>query len=261
MPYTGQNFSVGQILTAAQMNNMQEDIEISFPVGSVIGMTTDVVPTKFLELDGSTINITTYEALYDYIGNDYGLGTGTTFTADAGTDELTATAHGKSNDDVLELDSTTTLPAGLSADTKYFVISATANTFQVSLTQGGAAVNITDTGTGTHSFYDTFKIPDYRGRFLRAFSNGATLDPDRASRSDRGDGTTGDEVGTKQAEAYLSHSHSASWPFGSGYGGSYLTAGTQSGDTFGGNQSVTVVASGGNETRPDNISVMFCIRY
>jgi hypothetical protein len=36
-----------------------------------------------------------------------------------------------------------TLPAGLSATTIYFVISSAANTFQVSLTSAGAAVNIT----------------------------------------------------------------------------------------------------------------------
>lgn len=39
-----------------------------------------------------------------------------------------------------------TLPTGLSADTEYFVISQSGNSFQVSLTQGGAAVVITVDG-------------------------------------------------------------------------------------------------------------------
>jgi len=47
----------------------------------------------------------------------------------------------------------------------------------------------------------TFKLPDYRGRFLRARANGSGSDPNRASRTNRGDGTTGDAVGTKQGDA------------------------------------------------------------
>lgn len=40
------------------------------------------------------------------------------------------------------------LPGGLSADRDYFVVSPTATTFQVSLTSGGSAVDITTAGTG-----------------------------------------------------------------------------------------------------------------
>ena len=46
----------------------------------------------------------------------------------------------------------------------------------------------------------TFKLPDYRGRFLRARANGSNADPDRAGRFARGDGTTGDAVGTTQGD-------------------------------------------------------------
>lgn len=42
------------------------------------------------------------------------------------------------------------LPAGLSADTTYYVISASGSTCKLSLTLGGAAVDVTGTGTGTH---------------------------------------------------------------------------------------------------------------
>lgn len=84
------------------------------------------------------------------------LGVPTIFTADAGTDTLTMTAgyHELANNDVLTLsNSGGALPAGLSAGTVYHVINAVAGTgaFQVSLTEGGSAVNITDAGTGTHT--------------------------------------------------------------------------------------------------------------
>jgi len=74
------------------------------------------------------------------------------FTA-AVTDVITSTAHGLVNEDLVQFTTTTTLPAGLSLATDYYVRDATANTFKVSLTKGGVAVDITDTGTGTHTFH------------------------------------------------------------------------------------------------------------
>lgn len=58
----------------------------------------------------------------------------------------------------------------------------------------------------------TFNLPDYRGEFLRGFANGSTNDPDAASRTNRGDGTIGDNVGTKQTAQYASHTHSVDPP-------------------------------------------------
>lgn len=54
----------------------------------------------------------------------------------------------------------------------------------------------------------TFQLPDYRGLFVRGLANGSSNDPDRASRTDRGDGTTGDAVGTKQTSGTETHVHS-----------------------------------------------------
>lgn len=56
----------------------------------------------------------------------------------------------------------------------------------------------------------TFKIPDYRGRFLRGWNNSKAsglYDPSASSRTDRGDGTAGDHVGTKQEDENKLHSH------------------------------------------------------
>jgi hypothetical protein len=76
-----------------------------------------------------------------------------TFTAVAATEVITtATAHGLSIGDRVQVSSTTTLPAGLSASTDYFVITVpSTTTMTISATDGGSVVNITDTGTGTHS--------------------------------------------------------------------------------------------------------------
>jgi len=77
---------------------------------------------------------------------------GVVFTA-ATTDIITSTAHGLVNGDIIKVISGTTLPAGLSTTVLYYVISSATNTFSVSLTNGGSAVDITDTGTGTHTWY------------------------------------------------------------------------------------------------------------
>lgn len=76
-----------------------------------------------------------------------------TFTAVAATDVITASAHGLTNGDIVTVTSSTTLPGGLSVNTDYYVIEKTDDTFKLSATSGGSAVNITDTGTGTHTWY------------------------------------------------------------------------------------------------------------
>mgnify|MGYP001577330088 CR=1 FL=1 len=81
-----------------------------------------------------------------------------TFTA-ATTDIITSSAHGLSNEQLLIFTTSGTLPAGLSTGTPYYVISIDANTFNVSTKVGGSAVDITDTGTGTHTWH-TWQFTD-----------------------------------------------------------------------------------------------------
>ncbi len=82
------------------------------------------------------------------------------FTVDTGADELDGIGNDEdtveaeySDGQKVYLTSTTTLPAGLAEETAYYVINADADSIQLSLTYGGSAVSITDTGTGTHSIY------------------------------------------------------------------------------------------------------------
>lgn len=77
---------------------------------------------------------------------------GIEFTSDFTTDTLTSANHGLSNGDALVLTSTGILPAGLDTITIYYVVSAGSNTFKLSSTSGGSAVNLTDDGSGVHYF-------------------------------------------------------------------------------------------------------------
>jgi hypothetical protein len=85
-------------------------------------------------------------ALFSHLKGAYNLAT----TVVAGTDVFTATAHGRINGDKVWLTTSSILPDPLAVETNYFIINKTTNTFKLSLTSGGAAIDITDTGTGTH---------------------------------------------------------------------------------------------------------------
>lgn len=94
------------------------------------------------------------------------------FTVDTDTEVITKTGHGLSNGHRVQLYNSTAsnLPGGLSSNIAYYVVNATANTFQLALTDGGTPVNITSAGTGSHYAYqlgsshiltDTDVLTDY----------------------------------------------------------------------------------------------------
>lgn len=63
-------------------------------------------------------------------------------TTDTAADTFTYTAHGLNNGDAVILQSLS-LTTGISNGTYYYVVGKTANTFQLALTAGGAAINLT----------------------------------------------------------------------------------------------------------------------
>ena len=119
----------------------------------------------------------------------------------------------------------------------------------------------------------TFALPDYRGRFKRGWSHGQTRDPDKATRTAMATGgATGDNVGSVQAEAYLSHTHTQSSHFhtqqvpaggGGGIASGQASSYTGAVSSYLTTNSATAVNlnSGGSETRPLNAGVMVVIKY
>lgn len=121
----------------------------------------------------------------------------------------------------------------------------------------------------------TFNIPDHRGLFARGMDDGASVDPDAASRTAANTGgNTGDNIGSEQSDATAAnglttnttgnHSHTTS-PFVtfSGGAGGDISGGNQSLQTSGtgsaGNHSHTI--SGDAETRPKNLYFKYYIKY
>jgi len=97
------------------------------------------------------------------------------FTA-ATSDLITITAHGFAVNTTVQVVSSGTLPAPLTAGTIYFVRDVTANTFKLALTAGGAAIDITTTGTGTHTMMFASLEESYTfGAYQPAFETFRTM--------------------------------------------------------------------------------------
>lgn len=76
------------------------------------------------------------------------------FTVDTGENRLICNGHRVLvGQQIVVSNSGGGLPTGLTAATRYFVVSRTPNFFKVSLIPNGAPIDITGAGTGTHSFY------------------------------------------------------------------------------------------------------------
>ena len=87
----------------------------------------------------------------------------------------------------------------------------------------------------------TFNIPDLRGEFIRGWDHGRGVD-------------VGRELGSAQLDLLKSHNHS--------FGGTELAA-TRDGGSLGTASLTTDTTdnTGGAETRPRNIALMYCIKY
>lgn len=102
----------------------------------------------------TSVNVKQAKGFGIYINTTVTTATAGDFTAVAGTDLCTITSHGYYTGLKVAATSSGTLPAGLSA-TNYYVIKVSANTFKLATSAAnalaGTAVDITDTGTGTHT--------------------------------------------------------------------------------------------------------------
>ena len=98
--------------------------------------------------------------------------TSVALTVDHTTDTMqTAAPHGLGGKRIV-ISTTTTMPAGLVENTLYYPVNiTTANTFQVSLSQNGPAVNFTSNGTGTITAMVVDTIAEFPWRDIMGWSN------------------------------------------------------------------------------------------
>jgi len=240
-------------------------------IGSVNLFAGTVEPSKWFICDGRAISRVSYPLLYAAISTNYGSGDGsTTFNIP---DQSIGFMRGKpvfltsafnnvvdtTNDIItfgsnhgiyrhgykVRVSTTTALPAGLAAATTYFI--RVINTTQVALYDTFAhaidtasttgRVDLTADGTGVNTMTQ-YEDPDYASRTASAHGSGSA-------------GT----IGSYQLEQIGTHTHTyASEAGAGGFGYPPKTGNGVAGATVTG-------ATGGNETRPQNLYFNWIIRH
>jgi microcystin-dependent protein len=196
----------------------------------------------------------------------------------------TTTPHGLASGDSIVISGTATTPtATLGVFTVASVVSATQFTVAVNVTGGTltgvvskipARMLLCDGSSYSRTTYsalfaaigtsfgsvdgNSFNVPDFRGRFLRGVDGSASRDPDRAARTAMNTGgNTGNLVGSVQTDEIRSHTHTYTPPVFS-HDEDQNGAGLNS---FIAGAAINTSAAGGNETRPLNAYVNYCIAF
>ena len=119
--------------------------------GTMNDLVNDTTPQQGGVLDSNGFAINESEGAEIVSGYTFSFAT---TDVDVGTNLITETGHKLAANVTGQFTTTGTLPAGLSLATDYHIISSgiTADAFKVSASEGGAEIDITDQGTGTHTF-------------------------------------------------------------------------------------------------------------
>lgn len=186
--YVDHTTSANNKLFAAVNDSSNTNADIWDVTGAAIVGADDTASLKarFLTFLGQTLRVNGTDVPRVYSGRAF-VNTAT-FTG-ATNDVITSAGHNLSDGDTIWVsNSGGALPAGLTASTTYFVRDRTTDTFKVSLSSGGGAVDITDTGSGTHTWsfqgtLDRVNMPTghkFAIEFLdRVYLAGNTSTPDR----------------------------------------------------------------------------------
>lgn len=165
---------------------------------------------------------------------------------------------GTGADQVIQLDGAGKLPAvdgssllniGMPVGAVIATIRSTPNTgflecngTDISRTTYAALFAIIGTTYGIGDGLTTFGLPDLRGEFIRGWDNSRGIDAGRS-------------LGSTQADELKSHNHTLNGDYGSD-GGGYVSID----EPNGGAKSGVVNNTGGSETRPRNVALMYQIK-
>lgn len=125
-------------------------------VSVIFGSLADVTPSSFVSMNavsgggyGSLSWGTDVAPISDASGTTL-VSSGTVAISNGSPAVITWNSHGLENGSVVRFTvAGGSLPTGLTASTSYYVINATTNTFNVSATSGGTAINTSSAGSGT----------------------------------------------------------------------------------------------------------------
>lgn len=123
----------------------------------LFGSLADVTPTSFVSMNavsGGGYGSLKYGTDVSPVSDTSGTTTvsyATVTITNASPAVVTWSNHGLDSDSVVKFTTTGTLPTGLTAGTAYYVLPLTVNTFKVSATKNGTAINTSSAGSGTHT--------------------------------------------------------------------------------------------------------------
>ena len=278
-------------ITASSINL---NITNGIPVGMSIEMQTTTAPSGFLYNDGANHLITNYPALFLATGHTHGFGdsvqtTPTSVTDTSNVATVTANAHGRSNGDYISVRWTDSA-SGKIINRGTQVENASTNAFEFS-TSGWTEK---PANPMTYRYGTTFPVQDRRGYGIRGVDPTASIDPDTATRTNRGDGATGSQPFTLQEDQNKSHNHKFAHitntngsankariamsttgnGAGTGSGASYLGTSTfagwadpptndwpYKGDGSAQGTSFEIASDGGNQANMANFSVYWYVKF
>ncbi len=158
-----------------------------------------------LSTDAANDMLTSHAAKFNQgsgAGKVHGYSVLTACTATNATNLFTDAGHGLVDTDRVKIQGTT-VPTGINADTIYYVVTGTTDTFQVSLTSGGAAVTFSDDGTSVTYKLRLCEITLNDPAWGTPSANSVTLDntpepedstPEHAGTLENYDGSDSDDV-------------------------------------------------------------------
>lgn len=254
-----------------------EALALAATPGQVAYFAQKAAPTGWLKNNGAAVSRTTFANLKASIAPVIG-----TAVLILGNVTWTIASHGLELDDRVSFTTTGTLPVGFAVGVNYWVLAAGLNAtqFQLSATQGGAAIVGITSQSGVHTAHltpfgvgdgtTTFNVPEDRGEFRRALDDGRAID-------------VGRKIGTAQAADNAPHTHTGTTSTepthkhntiltvlstGSNITGVVRTTtgssatGVNADTDFVGSHNHTFTsASQGAEGRPRNMAYLSCIRY
>lgn len=175
MPITTSDIKVRLSTTSGSAGNSTAQANPNASLGKYIS-TTDLSGTALNNLfdnisgDEQALGTTDYRCIFVYNSHaslqlqtpKYWI-SGIRSTAVGSTDVITASGHGWADSDVVRVEAelaTDALPSGLNNSTSYYLRDTTTNTFKLTLTAGGAAIDIGDSsGFATRQYgYTTISI-------------------------------------------------------------------------------------------------------
>lgn len=237
----------------------------SVPTGTLIQFAAATCPTGYLAADGSAASRTTYATLWGVIGNTWGVGDGsTTFTLPNMSGKFARGGDFAAGNDP---DSTTRTQQTSGTFTVGGGSTSNGSPNIVVTSTGELAPGMTVSGTNIPANSVVMSITDSTHFVLGNLANTASVNATGTTGSltfTFSKSATADYVGSVQTDGFKSHTHVMSVTWGS------LTS--NSGPVFAGsgdNRNATSHpptgasndSTGGNETRPINAYVKYCIKY